>query len=175
MTVDSISSQQPAPDALDLLPTGSMLPLWRRIHKEFILRSQKWGLPANICQVLIHLYLHPDSSAPAEMADANYYPRQTMTFILDSMEQAGLVLRKPHANDRRRKIVELTAKGRTLAHDIFQDLLQFEATAIQAIGGPDLTVIRLLHRYAEALAAQNDANGVLRQPGPCAAGTRPPT
>jgi DNA-binding MarR family transcriptional regulator len=153
------------------LPASSMLPLWRRISREFLIHGQKWGMPPNSGLILLHLHRHPECSEPAEMAAANYFPRQTMTFILDSMEKEGLVVRKPHANDRRRKIVQLTATGRKLAESIFQDLLQFEATAIRAIGAADLEAIHsLLNRYADTLAAQNDREGIRRHPGRCACG-----
>ena len=49
------------------------------------------------------------------MATANYFPRQTVTFILDTLEKNGLAVRKPHPNDRRRKRVQLTPKGKQLA------------------------------------------------------------
>lgn len=42
--------------------------------------------------------------------------RTTMVALLDGLERKGLVARRPHAEDRRRNVVELTAPGRdTLA------------------------------------------------------------
>jgi DNA-binding MarR family transcriptional regulator len=42
--------------------------------------------------------------------------RTTMVALLDGLERKGLVARRPHAEDRRRNVVELTASGRgTLA------------------------------------------------------------
>lgn len=64
-----------------------MLPLWRRIYQEFMIRSQGWGLPSNTSMVLLHLHVHPDESEPAAMAEANFIPRQTATFILDTLER----------------------------------------------------------------------------------------
>ena len=87
------------------VPATSMLPLWRRVHQELMIRGQKWGLPTNVAMVLVHLHLHPEDSEPAAVAAANYFPRQTITFILDQLEREGLAVRKPHPNDRRRKLV----------------------------------------------------------------------
>jgi DNA-binding MarR family transcriptional regulator len=43
--------------------------------------------------------------------------RTTMVALLDALEEKGLVTRHPHANDRRRNVVELTAPGHeTLRH-----------------------------------------------------------
>lgn len=38
--------------------------------------------------------------------------RTTMVAMLDALEDKGLVLRRPHAQDRRRNVVELTEAGR---------------------------------------------------------------
>ena len=139
------------------LPATSILPLWRRIHQEFMLRSQLYGLPANVCMVLMHLHLHPEESEPAALAAANYFPRQTVTFILDSLEHKGLAVRKPHPSDRRRKLVQLTPRGRHLAERMFTGLVRFESAALAQIEDVDIPRLQaFLGRYADALAVQND-------------------
>ena len=139
------------------LPATSILPLWRRIHQEFMLRSQLYGLPANVCMVLMHLHLHPEESEPAALAAANYFPRQTVTFILDSLELKRLAVRKPHPRDRRRKRVQLTPRGRRLAERMFTGLVRFESAALAQIEDVDIPRLQaFLGRYADALAAQND-------------------
>ena len=141
----------------DQLPASSILPLWRRIHQEFMIRSQLYHLPANACMVLVHLHLHPEDSEPAAMAAANYFPRQTVTFILDTLEKKGLAVRKPHPNDRRRKRVRLTPKGRQLADRMFREIVRFESAALENIEDVDIPRLQaFLTRYADALAAQND-------------------
>ena len=139
------------------LPAGSMLPLWRRVHQELMICGQKWGLPANVAMVLVHLHLHPEDSEPAAMAAANYFPRQTITFILDVLEKKGLAVRKPHPNDRRRKLVQLTPRGRQRAEAMFQDMIAFESAALRQIEDVDIPRLQsFLSRYADALAARND-------------------
>ena len=139
------------------LPAGSMLPLWRRVHQELMIRGQKWGLPINAAMILVHLHLHPEDSEPAAMADANYFPRQTLTFILDILERKGLAVRQPHPNDRRRKIVTLTPHGKAKAEEMVQGMIAFESAALRTIEDVDLPRLQsFLARYANALAAQND-------------------
>ena len=139
------------------MPAASMLPLWRRIHQELMIRAQKWKLPPNVCIVLMHLHLHPEDSEPAAVAAANHFPRQTVTFLLDALEKQGLAGRKPHPNDRRRKRVQLTPKGQRLADTMFQDVVRFESAALRKIEDVDLPRLQsFLTRYADALAAQND-------------------
>ena len=139
------------------LPASSILPLWRRIHQEFMFRAQLYRLPANVCMVLFHLHLHPEDSEPAAMAAANHFPRQTVTFLLDTLEKKGLAARKPHPNDRRRKLVQLTPKGKRLAETMFHDVVRFESAALRTIKDVDLPRLQsFLTRYADALAVQND-------------------
>ncbi len=157
-------TQRPAPHPLrrdchppEQVPATSMLPLWRRIHQELMIRGQKWQLPANVAMVLVHLHHHPEDSEPAAMAAANYFPRQTITFILDQLERAGLAVRHPHPNDRRRKLVALTSKGKKKAEEMVRGMIAFESAALRTIADVDLPRLQsFLTRYADALAAQND-------------------
>lgn len=138
------------------LAERSMLPICRRIYLEFAIRGQKWDLPINVCITLMYLHLHPDIFEPAAMAQNVLFPRQTMTFILDTVEQQGLAVRKPHPNDRRRKIIQLTPKGRKLATAMINDFLYFEGKALRAITGSEHNALKAsLNRYADALASQN--------------------
>ena len=139
------------------VPATSMLPLWRRVHQELMIRGQKWGIPTNVAMVLVHLHLHPEDSEPAAVAAANYFPRQTITFILDLLEREGLAVRRPHPNDRRRKLVVLTPKGKDKAEEMVRDMIAFESAALRTIEDVDLPRLQsFLTRYADALAAQND-------------------
>ena len=139
------------------VPATSMLPLWRRVHQELMIRGQKWKLPTNAAMVLVHLHLHPEDSEPAAVAAANYFPRQTITFILDQLEREGLAVRKPHPNDRRRKLVVLTSKGKKKAGEMVRNMIAFESAALRTIEDVDLPRLQsFLTRYADALAAQND-------------------
>jgi DNA-binding MarR family transcriptional regulator len=46
--------------------------------------------------------------------------RTTMVALLDVLEDKGLVARHPHADDRRRNVVELTGAGRDTLHQATQ-------------------------------------------------------
>lgn len=135
---------------------SSMLPLWLRMEREYNLRLQKLGLPINTAITLLKLHLYPEVSEPAALAAASCLPRQTMTFVLDALEQQGLATRRPHLKDRRRKIVQLSVKGRARAAALYQDLVDFEASALRHIGTRQWTTFqRLVSRYTDTLAAEN--------------------
>ena len=138
------------------LPERSILPLCRLIYLEFTIRSQKWGLPTNVGITLMSLYLHPAVDEPTTIAKNTLFSRQTMTFILDTFEKKALAVRNPHPKDRRRKIVQLTSKGKTLAAAMLNDFLDFEKRALQSISDREMYALKAsLTRYADALAIQN--------------------
>jgi DNA-binding MarR family transcriptional regulator len=142
----------------DGFPAHSLLPLLGRIFKEMTFRSlNKWNLQPNVCMVLGQLHVEPGVCEPAAIAHAARQPRQTTTFILDTLEKQGLALRKPHPSDRRRKIVQLTPKGHHLAKQVLADMLQVETAALDGLTGAEAQAIRtLMYRYAVALCEQND-------------------
>ncbi|OPZ24206.1 MAG: HTH-type transcriptional regulator MhqR [Lentisphaerae bacterium ADurb.BinA184] len=148
--------RHPPRQTAEALLAASMLPLWRRIGHEFAAHMHRWDLPPNALHTLLHLHLHPGTSEPAELAEAVCLPRQTVTFILDTLERRRLATRRPHPSDRRRKTVAVTAKGHALAARMFADLLQFEATALKTVAVRDIRAVKtFLNQYADALAAQN--------------------
>lgn len=134
----------------------SMLPLWLRMEREYNRRLQRWDLPINVTIALLKLHLHPDVSEPAALAEASCLPRQTMTFVLDALEKRGLASRTPHPVDRRRKNIQLSAAGRKLAVTIYQELVQMETAALQAIGDAAAPILQhLVARFTDALAREN--------------------
>jgi DNA-binding MarR family transcriptional regulator len=139
------------------VPMNSVLPLLGGIFQELTFRcQQKWGLAANVSMVLGHLHLHPEVCEPAAIAEAKRLPRQTMTFVLDTLEKQGLARRKPHAFDRRRKVVQLTPKGKQLAEETILDFLRIEAAALAAIGQANLVIAQnLLRSFSDAISTQN--------------------
>lgn len=152
------SLRRRTPPAESALTVPTLLPLWRRIHQEFILHSQRWGLPPMVYMALVYLYTtHPDEAEPAIMAQAIFSPRQTVTSILNTLERQKLATRKAHPHDRRRVQIHLTAKGQRLAHDILQGLIEFETAAMQVLAPQKVpALLKDLNRYADALVALND-------------------
>jgi DNA-binding MarR family transcriptional regulator len=58
---------------------------------------------------------------PAEIAERTGVTRATITGLVDTLERAGLVTRKPHPGDRRMMSVALTARGETLLETILPE------------------------------------------------------
>jgi DNA-binding MarR family transcriptional regulator len=67
-----------------------------------------------------------------------------LTPVVDDLEQAGLVERRPHPTDRRAKVVVATAAGAELAGRA-QAILDRPATGLSALSTDDLeTLVRIL-------------------------------
>jgi DNA-binding MarR family transcriptional regulator len=133
-----------------------MLPLWLRLEREYHARVCRWELPLNTATVLLKLHLQPDLTEPAALADASCLPRQTMTYVLDWLEARRLASRAPHPRDRRRKLIRLSAKGRTLAAAIYRDLITLESRALRSLGDTAAPILQhLVARFTDAMAAEN--------------------
>jgi DNA-binding MarR family transcriptional regulator len=78
-------------------------------------------------------------------ADAPY-----VTLMVDDLERRGLVRRKPHPDDRRSKLVQLTAAGRAAAARA-EAILDEPPSALRDVPAKDLaTVLRVLERLHHA-------------------------
>lgn len=82
--------------------------------------SAKHTTYANIL-LMMELYVHKDCEA-AELADRLYLPRQTMTYMLDTLEKDGYLFRENHPTDRRRKIIHLTKQGFAFTKETMKEL-----------------------------------------------------
>jgi DNA-binding MarR family transcriptional regulator len=71
-----------------------------------------------------------------------------VTLMVDDLEQRGLVKRKPHPEDRRAKLVQLTAAGRATAARA-DAILDEPSAALRDLPAEDLaTLLRVLEQLA---------------------------
>jgi DNA-binding MarR family transcriptional regulator len=113
------------------------------------------GLRARAYSVLAILRTHgaPEYEAPPRvLLDATFLTTGGLTNLLDRMEVAGLVARRPDPNDRRGILVRLTPHGVTLIDQVAAEVGRVERTLVA-----DLTeeergqLARLLSRLLTAL------------------------
>ena len=71
--------------------------LWGKFDRVYFKILHRWNLSYNAYLVLEELYHHPEGLEPAAVADQLSIPRQTMTFVLDSLEREGRLERLPQA------------------------------------------------------------------------------
>jgi DNA-binding MarR family transcriptional regulator len=82
-----------------------------------------------------------DPMSMGELAAALGIDRPNATVLVDDMESAGLVLRRPHPTDRRAKLVEATPKGKELARRA-DEILATPPPALSALSAEDLEHLR---------------------------------
>ena len=130
----------------------SMFSVWSTMRQILKNRIASWSLPFHATITLLHLHTHPEDAEPARLSECTCIPRQTMTFALDTLEKQGLATRAPHPNDRRRKIVVLSRKGKALVESIVQDLLEYEAMVLANFSVKEREVLKsLVQKFTEAL------------------------
>ncbi len=76
------------------------------------------GLPLAHLTVLGHL-LRRKALSTNDLAAAERVRPQSMTMIVRSLENDGLVCRRPHPTDRRQTLIELTPKGSATLEEVF--------------------------------------------------------
>ena len=85
--------------------------LWRATHTRIAERLESIGLtPASFG--VLNVLAKRDASSQQEIGKAMGIDPSTMVALLDGLEGAGLVTRRPHPDDRRAREVAITPKGR---------------------------------------------------------------
>jgi DNA-binding MarR family transcriptional regulator len=68
--------------------------------------------------MVINFLLDSDSITSSDLGKRTMLDSATLTGILDRLEASGIALRKQNPNDRRAILVDLTPKGREIAHQL---------------------------------------------------------
>jgi DNA-binding MarR family transcriptional regulator len=77
----------------------------------------------------------------SELAASLGIDKPNATVVVDDLEALGLVRRRPHASDRRAKVVEATRKGKQLARRA-DEILATPPPRFSALSGEDLHALR---------------------------------
>jgi DNA-binding MarR family transcriptional regulator len=92
-----------------------------------------------------------------ELAKACGLTTGAMTTLLDRMEQLGYLRRVPHPTDRRRVVVELTAKTRRRTDQIYGPVAKEGAALLGRLSEEQLTLIRDVMRVGRELLERHTA------------------
>ncbi len=116
---------------VDVSPQGVIGRLHRladRLTGHLCLVYDRYGLSEGEFDVLCALRRagEPYERAPGELAAHTMVTTGAMTKRVDRLERAGLVTRRRSADDRRGRIVALTAPGRELIDQAFADHMRNE-------------------------------------------------
>jgi DNA-binding MarR family transcriptional regulator len=83
-----------------------------------------------------------EPTSQQEVAELLGVDRTTMVALLDALESAGIVARRPLEADRRRNVVELTDRGRTVFDEAEKAARNAEREFLVAADPKDATVLQ---------------------------------
>jgi DNA-binding MarR family transcriptional regulator len=88
------------------------------------------GVSYSIYRVLRLLRKFPDGVEPSVIANKLAILRQTVTNMVDDLEEDHLVERTPHPADRRRIYVKLTPEGRELTNKLVTEMIKVQDSVL---------------------------------------------
>jgi DNA-binding MarR family transcriptional regulator len=96
--------------------------------------------------------LREQARTMSELAGALGIDAPFATVVVDDLERRGLVARRPHPSDRRAKLAEVTAEGRSVAARA-ERMLSAPPAAMRALSDDDVAALR---RIAGALLGPDE-------------------
>jgi DNA-binding MarR family transcriptional regulator len=115
------------------------------VSAAFHARLRKYGLQVAEWRVLATLS-DGDGMRLGDLAAAALQRQPTMTKIIDRMESAGLVERRPGTDDRRQVRIHITADGRRRVASALKDAKRHEADVLSRYGAADAARLKSLLR-----------------------------
>ena len=120
--------------------------LMRRYDQVYSRWAESRGFSTNAMSLMEELHIRPEGMEPAVIADYLGVPRQTMTSTLDSLERRGIIERRAHSTDRRRKVIRFTDAGREIADLLGQTL---SCTKQRLVRGKQLLINKIEEEWAQ--------------------------
>ncbi len=100
-----------------------------------------------------------DGLQPTELSDMQGIPRNSVSELLGSLEEEGLVSRELHGQDRRKFVIRLTAQGRrTLKSKLGTQVRQVTRCFTALDAQERATLLDLLTRLSQSLLQMGDSD-----------------
>lgn len=130
--------------------------LARRWRKALDERLASAGLSDASWAPLMHLHELGDGISQSELAAAVGLDGSSLVRLLDLLVEQGLIERRPHASDRRVKLVQLTAAGRKTVLSIRKRLGSVESELLRDVHPDDAqAMLRAFDSIEARIAALN--------------------
>lgn len=102
----------------------------------------------------------PDGVRPGVLAARNQASKQAMNHLLHQLEEAGYLVRRPHATDRRTRVVKLTDRGWSAVEVIRRAAVELEQCWADTLGEELYRAVRnglarLEHALEDAMQSGN--------------------
>jgi DNA-binding MarR family transcriptional regulator len=136
--------------ALDMLTdaglaTGlriSVSRLARRLRVERLGLGETEAILSDIQLAALSALERHESMTPGELADHEKVQPPSMTRVIAVLEERGLVLRAPHATDRRQVVLTVTAEGRSLVQRVRRRRDAWLAQRLQELSPEERQILR---------------------------------
>ncbi|MPN31497.1 hypothetical protein SDC9_178971 [bioreactor metagenome] len=109
------------------------LELLRQTDLAYVKLLRRWNISLNSTWALEYLRQHPEGVEPAVLAETTRMLRQTVTVVLNDLEDRGFIRREFHPTDRRRKLVRLTPEGEAFAAEMLNAIEKVEVGSFAAM------------------------------------------
>jgi MarR family transcriptional regulator, transcriptional regulator for hemolysin len=127
---------------------------WRRAAD---LRLAPFDLTEATWLPLVHIARAPAPPRQKDLAASMSLDGSSVVRLLDNLEAAGLIRRK-EGDDRRAKIILLTARGRAIADKVETVARRIRGDALAGLADKDIaTAVRVLQHVCRALDAPVEA------------------
>ena len=127
----------------------AVMPRFREIFKEFGITEQQW----RVLRVLSDV----DAIPLGQLADVTLIPAPSLVGIVDRLQTAGLVERRPAKGDRRVVLVQISQVGQERLDRLMPKVANSYATLKQSIPGDDWD--RLLDGLDQLIRATAPGSG----------------
>ncbi len=136
-------------DIEDTLPV-TLLRAREAVMNRFRPVLNKHGITEQQWRVLRVLERHAETVDASELARRCCLLMPSLTRIIRSLEGDGLLRRQPHANDRRRLRISITAKGRRFVDQVAPEMLRRRKSLYAEIGTDQ---VRALQHQLDAMSS----------------------
>jgi DNA-binding MarR family transcriptional regulator len=131
--VDEWRSRRPDLDLTGMAVFGRIYRLTRLSDRLRGAALEPYGLQIGDVDVLAPLWRHGGGLRPLDLRAAMLIGSGTLTARLDRLEAAGLLERRPDPDDRRGRLLYLTAEGERLLPEVVTKLLDIENELLAAL------------------------------------------
>jgi DNA-binding MarR family transcriptional regulator len=133
----------------NLIRTGDLLlgEHSRRLHADF-------GISPTAGMVLAIVEGSGGPLSPTVIAERLIVTTASVTSLLDTLEKRGMVRRRPHPDDRRRVLVELTPQGQAVLDRLLPGMHRFERRMFDGLAEEDKRRLLGLLGWVQARAAE---------------------
>ena len=116
---------------------------WFHIDRMYNAWTQKRGFNYNAIFVLDQIYSNEGRCTLSDIQKKLSLPKQTISFILKSLETRGYIIKETDDTDKRSKLLKFTENGKQLAEKLLSEINEIEVQAFSSMSELERASFRL--------------------------------